>query len=97
MKSFEEFRDEFEFDPESAIRIAEAVRNYPLSLKGCADIIEIVAPLCEYLSMDGAIRFLNRAVSERLLKERNPSRILTAQNGMLNRLQFQRKSWYYGL
>ncbi len=56
---------EFEFDPTAATRIEQVVRLYPLSLKDCADLLEIIAPLVDILSADGARNFLQEIVAKR--------------------------------
>ncbi len=56
---------EFEFDPAAAARIEAVVQHYPLSLKHCADLLEIVAPLAGVLTESGACHFLQRVVDVR--------------------------------
>ena len=62
---------EFAFDPESADRIARAIELYPLTLKGCAEIIEVVAPLCNLVGEDGATAYIRRFVDRRIGMEQN--------------------------
>jgi len=56
---------EFEFDPVSASRIEQVVRQYPLSLQNCAELLEAVAPLAGVLTADGACKFLQEIVNIR--------------------------------
>lgn len=51
--------DEFEFDKASADRIAKIVQMYPMSLLDCANVLEVVAPLCAVWTPEGFIKRIN--------------------------------------
>lgn len=48
-------KNECEFDPKSAQRIANVIEWHPMSLRNCADILEFIAPLCTIFTTDGCI------------------------------------------
>lgn len=55
MKSLERI---FESDPDSTNRIINTLYYHPLSLKDCADILEIIAPLCTLYTKEGFLHHL---------------------------------------
>lgn len=55
--------DEFEFDKESANRIANVVQMYPISLQDCANVLEAVAPFCATWTPEGFIKKINNIFS----------------------------------
>lgn len=57
-------QDEFQFDPDSAQRILNAMREYPICLKDCADIIEALAPWCGAFTKDGFLKKLEEILYE---------------------------------
>lgn len=55
---------EFEYDKESADRIEEIINSHPICLKDCADILEIVAPLCDLYSAKCAKNRIEKFIIE---------------------------------
>lgn len=55
---------EFEYDKESADRIEEIINSHPICLKDCADILEIVAPLCDLYSAKWAKNRIEKFIIE---------------------------------
>lgn len=60
---------EFEYDKESADRIEEIINSHPICLKDCADILELLAPLCDLWSSQGLQAHIRRAFSTQLIME----------------------------
>lgn len=54
---------EFEFDKESADRIAKTINSHVMCLKDCADILEMLAPLCDLWSPQGLQVHIRQAFS----------------------------------
>lgn len=66
---------EFEFDKESADRIENVVQKHAMSLKNCADILDLLAPLCDMFTTSGVLLRINRAFSVELaVAKGDPSR-----------------------
>lgn len=61
----QDWMKEFEFDPEASNRIAKVIYQHPLSLRDCADILEIAAPICTVMTASGFKKFLNDAINDR--------------------------------
>lgn len=55
---------EFEFDKESADRIEKTINSHPICLKDCADILEIVSPLCDLYSAKCAKKRIEKFIIE---------------------------------
>lgn len=58
---------EFEFDKESADRIEKVIKQHPMCLKDCADILELLAPLCDFWSATGLKAHIRGAFSAQLI------------------------------
>ncbi len=55
---------ESDFDKQSADRIEKVINNYPMSLETCADILELVAPLCEFWTAEGLQQHIKQSFSD---------------------------------
>ncbi len=55
---------EFDFDKQSADRIEKVINNYPMNLKSCADILELVAPLCKFWTAEGLLYYIKQSFSD---------------------------------
>ena len=58
---------EFEFDKESADRIAKIINSHNMCLKDCADILELLAPLCDMWTPEGLQQHIQRAFSAQFI------------------------------
>lgn len=58
---------EFEFDKKSAERIEKTIRKHNMCLKNCADILELLAPLCDMWSPQGLQRHIQRVFSAQFI------------------------------
>lgn len=59
-----DYLKEFQFDPESSARIAQVIKDHPMSLKDVADLLEMIAPLATLYTPDGAALILNMILCE---------------------------------
>ncbi len=75
-----DLKRKFEFDPDSAQRIADVIEKHPMSLKHCADILEAVAPLCTALTTGGFLRRMGAIESDLLGGKDNESRVIRPGN-----------------
>ena len=58
---------EFEFDKKSAERIEKTIRKHNMCLKSCADILELLAPLCDMWSPYWLQQHIQRAFSAQFI------------------------------
>lgn len=58
-----DWKKEFDFDPDSAQRIANVIESHPMSLQHCAEILELAAPLCTVLTASGFMEKLREIES----------------------------------
>ncbi len=50
-----DWMQEFMFDPESAKRIVDTIYHHAMSLKDCAQLIEMAAPFYDRMTSDGVV------------------------------------------
>lgn len=59
----QDWMKEFEFDPDALNRIAKVIYQHPLSLRDCADILEIAAPMCTVMTVSGFKKLLREMIN----------------------------------
>lgn len=61
----EDYIKVFAVDPIALKKIIATIQTHAVSIDDCAKILRIVAPLCDYMGVDGCIEYLRRAVDLR--------------------------------
>lgn len=89
-----DLKREFEFDPDSAQRIADVIEKHPISLQHCADILEAVAPLCTMLTTGGCLGRINEIKCGKWVKTDYKPCIFTKCSECGRRVEIQNKSLF---